>query len=315
MAKCKNCGNTLILKDGKCIHCGAVHGEKMQMARKEPTKTGLSPVRTFTVNGVSFNMILVEGGSFYYGLDIDILNSEIKSGGDYKKHFPLVQVGSFYIGETPVTQALWEAVMEERDEKIAIWDDKKVIYNPSRFKGKELPVEWMSLYDCNRFFERLNILTTTKFRLPNYYEWEFAAKGGNRSQGYIYSGSDNLNEVAWYRGNSGNSGKRMKRGLFGFIREDVQMKETPGKTHPVKTKKPNELGIYDMSGNVEELVEHPDGYFYYNRGGSWFSTEDGCKIVPPSWLMRQWSGGTYRHSGERGFRLALTPEEMANKIQ
>lgn len=308
MATCKNCGRPLIINGGKCAYCGAPCGEKIQEAAKGPAKIGLPPVRTFIINGVSFNMILVEGGSFHYGLDIDILNSEIKKGKDYKNQFPLVQVSCYYIGENPVTQALWEAVMEERDEKIAIWDNKKVIYNPSRFKGKELPVECISLHDCNRFFERLNNLTKAEFRLPDYYEWEFAAKGGNKTQGYKYSGSNNLEEVAWYRGNSGNDGKRLRKGVFSFIREDLPMEETPRKTHPVKTKKPNELGIYDMSGNVEELVEHPDGFYIYNRGGSWSSPEDGCKIVPPSWLMKKWSGGTYHPSGERGFRLALSPK-------
>ena len=304
MATCKHCGKPLILSGGKCIYCGAAHGEKVQVASMEPSKSGLPPVLTFTVYGVSFNMILVEGGSFYYGLDLDLLNHEIESGRDYKETFPLVNVDSFYIGETPVTQALWEAVMEEKDEKIAIWGDKKVIFNPSFFKGKELPVESIPSGAYHHFLERLNILTTANFRIPNNYEWEFAAKGGIKTKGYKYSGSDNLHEVAWY---SDNSGKHIKRGLLSIIRGDLPREDSGKTTHPVKTKKPNELGIYDMSGNVAEFISAPYSSPLF-RGGSWLSNNIDCSVV------KAFGYGHYS-CAEEGFRLALSPEEMAKYRQ
>ena len=115
------------------------------------------------------------------------------------------------IGKYEVTQALWKAVMEN---------------NPSGFKGDNLPVECVSWYDCQKFISKLNRITGKKFRLPTEAEWEYAARGGKKSRGYQYSGSNNISDVAWYIINSGD------------------------KTHAVGTKQGNELGIYDMSGNV-----------------------------------------------------------------
>ena len=100
--------------------------------------------------------------------------------------------------------------------------------NPSYFKGDNLPVEKVSWNDCQEFISKLNSLTGRKFRLPTEAEWEYAARGGKKRRGYQYSGSSNITDVAWYDGNSGS------------------------KTHPVGTKQANELGIYDMSGNVYE---------------------------------------------------------------
>ena len=136
-----------------------------------------------------------------------------------------VTLSSYYIGKTEVTQALWKAVMGS---------------NPSKFIGDNLPVEMVSWDDCQEFIRELNALTGQNFRLPTEAEWEFACRGGNNSRGYKYSGSNNLGSVAWYDGNSGN------------------------KTHPVGTKAPNELGIYDMSGNVWEWCA--DWYGDYSSG-------------------------------------------------
>lgn len=124
-----------------------------------------------------------------------------------------VTLSSFMIGKYEVTQALWKAVMGS---------------NPSEFKGDNLPVERVSWNDCQTFIKKLNSLTGKNFRLPTEAEWEYAARGGNNSQGHKYAGSDNIDDVAWYYGNSGD------------------------KTHAVGTKQPNELGLYDMSGNVWE---------------------------------------------------------------
>ena len=165
-----------------------------------------------------------------------------------------VTLSGYYIGKTEVTQALWKAVMGS---------------NPSSFKGDNLPVECVSWDDCQEFIRKLNSMTGQNFRLPTEAEWEFACRGGNNSRGYKYSGSNNLGSVAWYDGNSG------------------------GKTHPVATKSPNELGIYDMSGNVWEWCA--DWYGGYSssaqtnpkgpyggssrvyRGGSWIDYVGSCR--------------------------------------
>lgn len=157
-----------------------------------------------------------------------------------------VTLSGYYIGKTEVTQALWKAVMGS---------------NPSWFIGDNLPVECVSWDDCQEFIRKLNSLTGQNFRLPTEDEWEFACCGGNNSRGYKYSGSKYIDDVAWYDGDSGD------------------------KTHPVATESPNELGIYDMSGNVWEWCAdrygvyssgaqtNPkgpyDGSYRVYRGGSW----------------------------------------------
>lgn len=164
--------------------------------------------KIFIVNGVSFSMIHVEGGTFIMGTE------EEWCEGNSREHPPhSVTLNSFYIAETEVTQELWEMVMGN---------------NPSYTKGSQLPVESVTWEECQEFINKLNALTGVKFRLPTEAEWEYAARGGCKSKGYKYSGSDNLNEVGWYAGNY-----------------DIT-------THDVATRKPNELGLYDMSGNVFE---------------------------------------------------------------
>ena len=162
-----------------------------------------------SVNGVSFEMVRVEGGTFRMGATSEQEDEAL----DGEKPVHSVTLSSYYIGKTEVSQALWQAVMGN---------------NPSPFKGADLPVESVSWDDCQEFIQKLNRLNGRNFRLPTEAEWEFACRGGNNSRGYKYSGSNYIDNVAWYDGNSG------------------------GKTHPVGTKAPNELGIYDMSGNVWE---------------------------------------------------------------
>ena len=176
---------------------------------------------TLTVNGIKYNMVWVEGGTFRMG-------ATSEQGSDaYGDEKPVhsVTLSGFYIGKTEVTQALWKAVMDS---------------NPSYIKGDNLPVECVSWNDCQEFIRKLNALTGQNFRLPTEAEWEFACRGGNNSRGYKYSGSNYIDNVAWYDGNSGQT------------------------THPVATKSPNELGIYDMSGNVMEWCS--DWYGNYSSG-------------------------------------------------
>lgn len=165
--------------------------------------------KTFTVNGVSFTMVKVDGGKFWMGGaedDADAFSDE--------RPLRVVQLSDYYIGQTEVTQELWEAVMGSQ---------------PSGFSGSKKPVECVSWDDCKVFIQRLNAITGQQFRLPTEAEWEFAARGGNKNNGYKYAGSNDINEVAWWTGNYG----------------------TPS-THPVAQMRPNELGLYDMSGNVFE---------------------------------------------------------------
>lgn len=196
---------------------------------------------------------------------------------DYPNEEHAVTLDGYYIGETEVTQALWKAVMGN---------------NPSYFSGDNHPVETVSWDDCQEFIKELNQKTGKEFRLPTEAEWEFAARGGNKSQHTKYSGSNELDEVAWFYSNSWSM------------------------THPVKTKKPNELGIYDMTGNVWEWCQ--DWYGSYNsspqtnptgpssgsdrvgRGGSWINDDMVCRLS-----YRYNSTPDYTYSG-LGFRLALT---------
>ncbi len=216
--------------------------------------------QTFTVNGVSFTMIAVEGGTFTMGATPE--QGGDSSDGEYPAH--QVTLRSFSIGQTEVTQALWQAVMGS---------------NPSGFRGDlQRPVEMVNWDDCQRFISTLNELTGQHFRLPTEAEWEYAARGGNLSQGYKYSGSNDIGDVAWYFDNSFAMGSCSP--CFG--------------PNPVAMKVPNELGLYDMCGNVMEWCQ--DWYSPYNsdaqtdpagpasgtfrvfRGGSWYFDKIFCRV-------------------------------------
>lgn len=217
-------------------------------------------IEAITVNGVSFNMVKVEGGTFTMGAN------DNDTEADYDE-FPSLQVtlSSFSIGQTEVTQALWKAVMA---------------WNPSSFSSVNgntddlsLPVENVSWNDCQAFITELTLLTGKTFRLPTEAEWEYAARGGNRSKGYMYAGSNNVDDVACYNDTGDNIGDH---------------------TRPVATKAPNELGLYDMSGNVDEMCQ--DWYGGYSdeaqtnptgpewgdvrviRGGNWNEDPKSCRV-------------------------------------
>ena len=187
---------------------------------------------TYTVNGVSFKMVGVDGGTFTMGATAE---QGIAAESDEEPAHE-VTLSSFSIGETEVTQALWQAVMGS---------------NPSRFTGDlNRPVEQVSWNDCQTFITKLNEMTGKTFRLPTEAEWEYAARGGNLSQGYMYAGSNTIGDVAWYYDNSYALGPSHPD--FG--------------THPVGTKAPNELGLYDMCGNVFEWCQ--DWYGSYSSSPS-----------------------------------------------
>ena len=240
----------------------------------------------FTVNGVSFTMIFVKGMTFTMGDKSPLGNSPIYDSSEKPRH--KVRIDDYYIGQTEVTQALWVAVMGN---------------NPAKYNVNKLnPVEQVSWEDCQTFIQKLNNLTGEKFRLPTEAEWEFAACGGANYRGCEYSGSNDVDLVAWYD-------------PLDYSREEGDF--SAGGTHPVATKAPNELNIYDMSGNVWEWcqdwydekyyssspTDNPkgpsSGTYHVIRGGSWYQNASFCYV----WTRN----GDYPNTRfcNLGFRLAL----------
>ena len=241
--------------------------------KKQPSLSGSSitiPVK----DGIIIEMVKVEGGTFMMGATPEMKNS-------WTEERPIHQVtltNDYYIGKYEVTQSLWCALMDN---------------NPSYFKGDNLPVEQVSWDDCQKFINKLNDITGRKFRLPTEAEWEYAARGGKKSRGYQYSGSNKISDVAWYSSNSEH------------------------KTQPVGLKLANEFGLYDMSGNVDEWcfdrfgfysalsqtnpLGADDGNCRVYRGGSWEQTAGFCRSSD-----RSNYGTSKNRSYNLGFRLALS---------
>ena len=238
---------------------------------------GTGETKTYTVNGVSFTMVGVACGTFQMGST---------DGYDSEKPVHSVTLSSFSIGQTEVTQQLWYAVMGQKPTS----DGSQ--WSTTFGLGDQYPAYYVSWNDIQTFITKLNQLTGQQFRLPMEAEWEFAARGGNSSKGYTYAGSNTIGDVAWYTSNSSHQ------------------------THPVGTKQVNELGLYDMSGNVWEWCQDWYSSSYYSssassnptgpdsgsgrvlRGGSW-NNDASCRVA-----YRSYDTPTARY-GSLGFRLAL----------
>ena len=225
----------------------------------------------------SLKMIEIEGGSFRMG----------SNRNDREKPIHLVELSSFCLGTYPVSQALWEEVMGE---------------NPSRFKGPELPVEYVSWDDCLKFLKllngRLDLEDSKAYRLPSEAEWEYAARGGRSTHRTEYAGSGLLKEVGWFW--------------------DTKLgKHSHGETQTPGFRIPNELGLYDLSGNVWEWCadwygKYPDralknpkgpasGSSRVLRGGSWIGNADGCRVA-------------YRNDARPDFRYGIFGLRLARTV-
>jgi formylglycine-generating enzyme required for sulfatase activity len=208
------------------------------------------------------SMVFVQGGTFSMGCT----SEQGSDCEDDEKPPHIVTLSDFYIGKYEVTQAQWQAIM---GTTIRQQRDKDGKDSPLYGEGDSYPMYYVSWNEVQEFIKKLNAATGKQYRLPTEAEWEYAARGGNKSNGYKYSGSNTFEDVAWYGSNSGRE------------------------THPVGTKQPNELGIYDMSGNVWEWCN--DWYGSYSsssqrdpagassgsyrviRGGGWYISAQGCR--------------------------------------
>ena len=239
---------------------------------------------SYRVNKVSFNMVRVEKGGFWMGaqkLDTAEFNYDRLSQSDEMPVHYVTMHEDYYIGQTEVTQKLWKAVMG---------------YNPSAKKCPKRPVTNVNYYEVQEFLRRIDSITGMQFRLPTEEEWEYAARGGKYSKGYIYSGSKEVNRVAWHKENT----SRLKK---------------------VKKRSANELGIYDMSGNVWEWCSTKyhyfdkernatvgkDGQMYIIRGGGW--------QLPPASCRVSWRGKRLPDlkNSFGGFRLCLDARYVKEK--
>lgn len=236
---------------------------------------------TITVNGISFVMKHVEGGTFQMGATVE--QGTIDPWDD-EKPVHNVTVSTFHMSETEVTQALWKTVMGTEPSFKGGWASQCG-------RGDDYPAYLVSWNDCQMFIKELNRLTGRQFRMPTEAEWEFAARGGNKSGHFKYAGDHIVGNVAWHKDNSN------------------------GQSHRVRQARPNELGLYDMSGNVWEWCS--DGYADYIgsdqinpnnqpstdykvlRSGSWSSVAAGCRV------SSRYGDSSNSHELNYGLRLVL----------
>ena len=271
---------TAVGTEGKATITATIAGNGSLVATADVT---ICSDKTFTVNGVTFTMKKVEGGTFTMGATSEQVNSGYSINSDELPTHS-VTLSDYYIGETEVTQALWKAVMDASPSSSYSWSSYYGI-------GDSYPAYYISYDECKNFISKLNSLTGASFRMPTEAEWEYAARGGKESKGYVFSGSNTIGDVAWYTSNSSS------------------------KTHPVATKQPNELGIYDMSGNLMEWcsdwtedysssaqtnpVGASSGTRRVIREGCIFSPIDDCRVTNRN------NNYPYLCWGHVGMRLAL----------
>ena len=267
---------------------GKTSGDETTVTVTQKGKSEDTESQAFTVTGngktVTFKMVRVEHGTFQMGATTE-QGSDADS--DEKPEHTVTLTSDYYMGETEVTQALWYAVMGQKPTASGSQ------WNSTYGLGDQRPAYYISWNDCQEFITKLNALTGKTFRMPTEAEWEFAARGGNKSKGYKYAGSNTIGDVAWYWDNSSSQ------------------------THDVATKQPNELGLYDMSGNVWEWCSDWYSSSYYSsspstdptgptsgsgrvfRGGSWNYNAGYCRVAYRS----LW--GADNRSSDLGLRLAL----------
>ena len=265
--------------------------KKPAAARKAPAKAATNNVVTINVGGTKFNMIKVQGGTFKMGCDPEAVKEAYFQEGPVHQ----VTLSTYYIGETEVTQELWTVIMGKFPNEIGF-----------KFKGDNYPMHDVTYAQVQEFIQGLNMVNSDyEFRLPTEAEWEFAARGGVKSKGTKYSGSNDVKAVGWTKEICGDDFSDTSAPNWGL--------------HAVKTKAPNELGLYDMTGNVREWTADVFGQYeagaqtnpkgpaaknddpgYVIRGGGWDDDAAKCRVT---YREGYWSTG---YSHDTGFRLVCT---------
>lgn len=281
---------TVSVTAGKKAECSAT-------LKKKSTSSGVrmdGDDLVFTCEGTEYHykMVYVSGGTYTMGCT----SEQGDNCRDNERPAHRVTVSGFYMGQTEVTQALWMAVMGS--EPYVYYGHA---WNEADGRGPNYPAYSVTYDDIKKFISKLNSQTGKNFRLPTEAEWEFSARGGNNSKGYKYSGSNNIDDVAWYGENSGS------------------------KLHPVALKQSNELGLYDMSGNLDEFCNDwsaerysgdeqnnpqgpTSGSYVVTRGGNYYKSDPKYSIYPDDLGCRVTFRGSFPPDMDAtfiGFRLAL----------
>ncbi|MBD5396834.1 formylglycine-generating enzyme family protein [bacterium] len=253
----------LYVLTGLCLLAGLFTGCEKPNENSEEGDDTATKDYTETVFGINMEMVYVEGGTFEMG-------TTVEQGDDVWDSEPVrtIKLDSFYIGKYEVTQAQWKTVMgtnvKEQRDKV---NPEYGIYG----EGDNYSMYYINWEEAQEFCKKLSEATGKKYVLPTEAQWEYAARGGNKSQHYKYAGSDNIDDVAWYGEDDDN-----------------------GTVHPIGGKNTNELGIYDMSGNVwewcldwyadydENDTDNPqgpaNGTYRIQRGGSWIDRAENCRV-------------------------------------